>query len=191
MFLSTFEAQSTLSLLVFLLTLMDHWLIDLLSGTITVTLVSFLMLMVVVLAFLRGVFINNAGFCLIIYFFGFLQSCSNILLAKLYVINKGLLLAKDTSIDELVCYSNSLYCINLIEGQKTRYHLYATLIQEIKNLLFNSNVSVSHTFQEGNHCSDFMARLRMIRHALSFFQSCSYLFFFFRLFSFYFVVLTL
>jgi len=72
------------------------------------------------------------------------------LLVELYVTHKGLLLAKDTFIDELVGYSNSLYCINLIEGQKMRYHLYETLIQEIKDLLFNNNVSVFDTLQEGN-----------------------------------------
>lgn len=66
MFLSTFEAQLTLSLLVFLLTLI-FFLIDL----------------------FRGVFINNKSFCLIIFFFfGFLQKSSDILLAELYVIHR-------------------------------------------------------------------------------------------------------
>ncbi|MCI29329.1 RNA-directed DNA polymerase (Reverse transcriptase), partial [Trifolium medium] len=38
----------------------------------------------------------------------FIQGSSDILLAELYTIYKGLLLAKDMSIGELICYSDSL-----------------------------------------------------------------------------------
>ncbi|MCI77048.1 S-like ribonuclease, partial [Trifolium medium] len=37
------------------------------------------------------------------------------MLAELYAIYKGLSLAKDMAIEELVCYSDSLLCINLIK----------------------------------------------------------------------------
>ncbi|MCI17304.1 RNA-directed DNA polymerase (Reverse transcriptase), partial [Trifolium medium] len=47
------------------------------------------------------------------YLAGFIQGSSDILLAELYAIYKALLLAKDMSIDELVCYSDSLHCVNL------------------------------------------------------------------------------
>ncbi|MCI32239.1 N-hydroxycinnamoyl/benzoyltransferase [Trifolium medium] len=48
-------------------------------------------------------------------FSGFIQGSSDILLAELYAIYKGLLLAKDMSIGELVCYSDSLLSVNLIK----------------------------------------------------------------------------
>ncbi|PNX84295.1 replication A1-like protein [Trifolium pratense] len=45
----------------------------------------------------------------------FIHGSFDILPAELYDIYKGLLLAKDTSIDELVCYSDSLHSVNLIK----------------------------------------------------------------------------
>ncbi|GAU51122.1 hypothetical protein TSUD_28730 [Trifolium subterraneum] len=50
-------------------------------------------------------------------FSGFIQGLSDILLAELYAIYKGLLLAKEMSIDDLVCYSDSLHCVNLIKAK--------------------------------------------------------------------------
>jgi ribonuclease HI len=65
-------------------------------------------------------------------FSGFIQGSSGILFAELYAIYKGFLLAKDMNIDELVCYSDSLHCVNLIKGPQVRYHILAVLIQNIK-----------------------------------------------------------
>jgi hypothetical protein len=81
------------------------------------------------------------------------------LLAELYAIYKGLLLAKDTSINELVCYSASLHCINLIKGPQVKYHIHAVLIQDKKELLSQTNVSLHHTFRERNQCANFFAKL--------------------------------
>jgi ribonuclease HI len=53
-------------------------------------------------------------------FSGFIQGSSDILLAELYAIYKGLLLAKDINIDDLVCYSYSLHCVNLINDQEKK-----------------------------------------------------------------------
>jgi hypothetical protein len=58
-------------------------------------------------------------------FSGFIQESSDILLAYLYATYKDLLLAKDMNIDELVCYSDSLHCVNLIKDLKVRYHIHA------------------------------------------------------------------
>jgi hypothetical protein len=33
------------------------------------------------------------------------------------------------------------------------------LIQDIKDLLFQSNVTLSHSLREGNQCADFLAKL--------------------------------
>ncbi|MCI37547.1 replication protein A1-like protein, partial [Trifolium medium] len=63
------------------------------------------------------------------------------------------------AIDELVCYSDSLLCINLIKGPIVKYHVYVVLIQDIKELISQSNVTLCHTLREGNHCVDFLAKL--------------------------------
>ncbi|GAU45207.1 hypothetical protein TSUD_139120 [Trifolium subterraneum] len=92
-------------------------------------------------------------------FSGFISGSSDILLAELYTIYKGLLLAKDMSIDELVYYSDSLHCVNLIKGPQVKYHVHAVLIQDIKDLLSQISVSLHHTLREGNPCADFFAKL--------------------------------
>ncbi|MCI24164.1 replication protein A1-like protein, partial [Trifolium medium] len=89
----------------------------------------------------------------------FIQGSSDILLAELYAIYKDLLLAKDMSIDELVCYSDSLDCVNLIKDLHVKYHIHVVLIQDIKELLSQTNVSFYHTLREENQCADFFAKL--------------------------------
>jgi hypothetical protein len=76
-----------------------------------------------------------------------------------YAIYQGLILAKSMNIIELVCYTDSLHCINLPKGPTMRYHVYAILIQDVKDLIGQSNVIVCHTLREGNHCADFFAKL--------------------------------
>lgn len=60
-----------------------------------------------------GLIRNNAGFFLS-GFSGFLQDSTCILLAELTAIPKGLRLALDMGLDELVCYPDSLLSVNLI-----------------------------------------------------------------------------
>ncbi|PNX73807.1 ribonuclease H [Trifolium pratense] len=64
-----------------------------------------------------GIIRNTFGHYLV-GFSGFIQGSSDILLAELYDIYKGLLLAKDMNIDELVCYSDSLHNVNLINDKR-------------------------------------------------------------------------
>ncbi|PNX60489.1 S-like ribonuclease, partial [Trifolium pratense] len=92
-------------------------------------------------------------------FLGFIQGSSDILLAKMYAIYKGLLLPKDMSIDEPVRYSDSLHCVNLVKGPQIKYHIHAVLIQDIKELLCQTNVYLHHTLKEMNQCADFLAKL--------------------------------
>jgi hypothetical protein len=62
-------------------------------------------------------------------------------------------------ITDFVCYSDSLHSVSLINGSPLKFHIYATLIQDIKDLLNLSNTSVLHTLREGNYCADFLAKL--------------------------------
>jgi len=105
-----------------------------------------------------GLIRNSAGFFLAS-FSGFLPSSSAILQAELTAIYYGLSMAKDMGITELVCYSDSLLSINVINGSGYRFHVYAVLIQEIKALLSQANYSLHHTLREGNQCADFMTKL--------------------------------
>jgi ribonuclease HI len=93
------------------------------------------------------------------YLAGFISETSDILFVELFAIYKGLLLARDMSIDELVCYSDSLHCVNLIKGPQVKFHVNVVLIQDIKELFSQTNVSLLHTLGEGNQCADFFAKL--------------------------------
>jgi len=84
---------------------------------------------------------------------------TDILLAELTAIHCGCLLAAAMGIEELACYSDSLLSINIIPSQASKYHVYAVLIQDIKDLLAAHNFSVHHCLREGNQCADFMAKL--------------------------------
>jgi hypothetical protein len=77
----------------------------------------------------------------------------------LAIIYQGLLLAKHLGILELVCYSDSLLCVNLLKDPTLRFHVYAFLIQDVKDLMEQSNIIVCHTLREGNQCAYFLAKL--------------------------------
>ena len=76
-----------------------------------------------------------------------MQHSSNIFHAELFAIYKGLMLAKEMDFLELVCRSDSLHCINLIKGSNMMFHVYAVLIQGIKDLIEKSNVTICHTLR--------------------------------------------
>jgi hypothetical protein len=60
---------------------------------------------------------------------------------------------------ELDCYSDSLHCVNFIKGLQVKFHIYAVLIQDIKELLSQTNVSLHRTLREENQCVYFFAKL--------------------------------
>jgi hypothetical protein len=49
--------------------------------------------------------------------------------------------------------------VKLIQEHTPRFHIYAVLIQNIKDMLAANNFSVHHTLREGNQAADFMAKL--------------------------------
>ena len=105
-----------------------------------------------------GIIRNSAGFYLS-GFSGFIPISTDILFAELTAIQRGLRLAVEMGIEELVCYSNSMLSIKLLTGHVLNYHVYAVLIQEIKELLSSRNFTVHHCLREGNQCADYMAKL--------------------------------
>nr|ABD28646.1 Ribonuclease H [Medicago truncatula] len=104
-----------------------------------------------------GIIRNSAGLYLSC-FSGFIADSTDILLAELTAIHRGFSIASDMGVNEMACYSDSLLSINLITGQASKYHAYAVLIQDIKDLLSSHNFSIQHCLREGNQCADFMAK---------------------------------
>jgi len=113
-----------------------------------------------------GVIRNNGSFFLSSSSSAILDS-SDILLDELLAIYHGLILAKNLGITEFVCYSNSLHCINLINGLIVKYHVYVVLIQDIKELLLKKNVTICHTLKEENQCANFLAKLELPQTTIS------------------------
>jgi len=61
---------------------------------------------------------------------------------------------------EVFCYTDSLHCVQILNELTPRFHKYATLIQDIKDLLnLDWRASIGHTLREGNRCADFLAKI--------------------------------
>jgi len=88
---------------------------------------------------------------------GFISGLDDILLGELSTIYHGLIMAKYLGC-KLTCYSDSLACINLIFGPIERYHIYVVILQDIKQMLQQMNVTGSHTLREGNKCAHYMTK---------------------------------
>ncbi|XP_024626699.1 uncharacterized protein [Medicago truncatula] len=97
-----------------------------------------------------GIIRNSAGLFLK-GFSGYISTSFDILFAELTAIHRGILLAIDSDIDEM-----------LLTEHASIYHTYAVLIQDIKDLLSSRNFTVHHCLREGNHCADFLAKLGAI-----------------------------
>ncbi|MCH80046.1 ribonuclease H protein [Trifolium medium] len=106
-----------------------------------------------------GVFRNSDGVW-ISGFYGFIVGSIDILYAELLAIYHGLSLAKDLGHGHIACYSDSLNSLNLIQYATPRFHIYAMLIQNIKDLLLGfGTTTLIHSLWEGNSCAGFMAKL--------------------------------
>jgi ribonuclease HI len=79
-------------------------------------------------------------------------------LAELTAIHHGLQAAIDKGLTNLVCYADSQTSIDLILRDTPEFHIYATLIQDIKDLLARHNFPLLHTLREGNQCADVLAK---------------------------------
>jgi len=106
-----------------------------------------------------GGLIRNSACFFLSGFSGYLPNSSCILLAELTTIYKGLRLALDMGCEDLVCYTDSQLYVNLISGDVSKYHTYAVLVQDIKDVMAASNFTTEHTLREGNQCADHMAKL--------------------------------
>jgi len=78
-------------------------------------------------------------------FSSYINDFANILYVELHTIYQGLILAKSLNTIELVCNTDSLHCINLLKGPSMRCHVYVVLIQDVKDLIRQGNVTLSHS----------------------------------------------
>jgi len=92
-------------------------------------------------------------------FSGFISSPNDILFAELTALHWGLTMAASMDFAVLVCYSDSLHAVNLVNDDISHFHVSAVLIQDIKDLLNSRGYTLHHTLREGNQSADFMAKL--------------------------------
>jgi len=64
-------------------------------------------------------------------FSSYIAGTSDILLAELHAIRRGLLLAKEMNFQEVFCCTDYLHCVQILKEITPRFHKYATLIQDI------------------------------------------------------------
>ncbi|XP_024630892.1 uncharacterized protein [Medicago truncatula] len=105
-----------------------------------------------------GLIRNSAGLFLK-GFSGLIHGSTCILQAELTAILEGYRMAVNMGIEELVCFSDSQISVNLVSGEVSKFHAYAVIIQDIKDILASHNFRIFHTLREGNHCADFSAKL--------------------------------
>jgi len=92
-------------------------------------------------------------------FSGHINHSHDILYVELTALYQGLLLAINMNHEVLACYTDSLVIVNLINEDSNHYHVYAVLIQNIKDIIISRNYSLQHSLREGDQCADFMAKL--------------------------------
>ena len=63
------------------------------------------------------------------------------------------------AIGDLVCYFDSLHCINLIIIPPTKFHTYAVLIQDIKEPIDQNNVTIC--LEKGTNVRTFWPSLEL------------------------------
>jgi len=69
-------------------------------------------------------------------------------------------MAKDLGYVERTCLLFKFSCLyQLYKWPIERYHIYVVLIQDIKQMFQQPNVTFSHTRREGNYCTNYMAKL--------------------------------
>ena len=95
-----------------------------------------------------GIIRNSAGLYLS-GFSGYIAATTDILFAELTAFHRGLLLAVESGIEVLVCYSHSLLSTKLVTDHVSNYHAYVVLIQDIKYILSSRNLSIHHCLREG------------------------------------------
>src|ERR1044072_2929243 len=82
-----------------------------------------------------------------------------VLCMELMAIYHGLRLAWEHGFRKVLCLTDSLLSVSLIQTQLSQFHEYAVIVGNIKALLRREwEVRLCHTLREGNMCADFLAK---------------------------------
>lgn len=108
-----------------------------------------------------GILRNDAGFYLS-GFSGYLHDSSNILYAELYAMISGLSLANEKGIVNLICYSDSLLCTNIITGPILKFHIYAVWFKTKKS--YSSRLKLLSATRLGRVTSVRISWLSLVPH---------------------------
>jgi ribonuclease HI len=92
---------------------------------------------------------------------------STILHVELLAIYHGLKVAWDQGYRNIICYSDSTLSIQLVEGEVSPWHHYASILANIKALVKrNWSICFKHTMREANTVADLLARQVQQAHKL-------------------------
>jgi ribonuclease HI len=84
---------------------------------------------------------------------------STILHVELLAIYHGLKVAWDQGYRNIICYSDSTLSIQLVEGEVSPWHHYASILANIKALVKrNWSICFKHTMREANSVADLLAK---------------------------------
>ncbi|XP_057444549.1 uncharacterized protein LOC130736776 [Lotus japonicus] len=79
---------------------------------------------------------------------------------ELMAIFQGLKLAWEEGFRRVLCLSDSLLPVSLIQEPPTRFHECTVLIASVNDLLRRQwEVRLEHTLRDGNACADFLAKV--------------------------------
>jgi ribonuclease HI len=105
-----------------------------------------------------GILRNNTG-AFLGGFYGMARQ-ANILYAEIMAVLHGLDLCWTKGYREVICYSDSLLAVSLINKGVHPFHSFANEINKIRQLKSRAwNVLIEHTLREGNKCADVLAKI--------------------------------
>ena len=62
--------------------------------------------------------------------------------------HQGLLLAKQLNYHNIICFTDSQYCVDILQVPTSKFHTYANLIKDNENHLYQDwQVRIAHTIQ--------------------------------------------
>lgn len=91
-------------------------------------------------------------------YYGKLDVCTS-LKAEFHAMFVGLEVLKSKQLKEVIVETDFQVAYNLIRSQEDKGHQLTALIEDVKALIQELNLSVHHSLREGNQCADFLAKL--------------------------------
>lgn len=82
--------------------------------------------------------------------------------AELRALLVGLELCWDLGYRKIVCYTDSLNTLRLVNDAQVRFHVHGNEVELVRSFLHRDwEVALHHVYREANQCADFFAKLGM------------------------------